>query len=362
MAASEQLSSRRRVAAALRHERTDRVPLSMWGTPETVEKLRRHFGVESEAEVRDALGLDVVWVWADYAGPPRENLGEGTTASYWGFVTRRTRYDGGSYDEFCHHPLAGVESVQQVDDYAWPNPDDFDYAGLPTKITAAEKQGEKWIGVGESSIFERAWALVGFQDFLEGMLVRPEVTARVMERINGFYIEQTLRTLRACNGRADMVYIADDVGAQSGMLLPPKVWRETIKPLQRTLNEAVRSEFPDVVFHYHSCGSIVPIIDELIEIGVDILNPLQPKAAGMEAEVIAARWGERLCFCGGLDIQEILPRGSVEEVRQECARLIRTLGRGGGYILGPAHAVQVDVPIENVLAIVEAVQKTPPPG
>jgi uroporphyrinogen decarboxylase len=300
----------------------------MWGTPETVEKLRRHFGVKSEGEVRDALGVDVEWVCADYAGPPRADLGEGTTASYWGFVTRRTRYDGGSYDEFCHHPLAGAE---------------------------------KWIGVGESSVFERAWALVGFQEFLEGMLVRPEVTARIMERINDFYIEQTLRTLRACGGRADMVYIADDVGTQSGMLLAPTVWREAIKPLQRKLNEAVRAEFPDVVFHYHSCGSIVPIIDDLIEIGVDVLNPLQPKAAGMQAEAIAERWGERLCFCGGLDIQEILPRGSAEEVRQECARLIRTLGRGGGYILAPAHAIQVDVPVENVVAIVEAAQRTPPP-
>lgn len=362
MGASEQLSSRQRVAAALRHECTDRVPLSMWGTPETVEKLRRHFGVKSEGEVRDALGVDVEWVCADYAGPPRADLGEGTTASYWGFVTRRTRYDGGSYDEFCHHPLAGAESVQQVDDYACPSPDDFDYAALPGKIAACETQGEKWIGVGESSVFERAWALVGFQEFLEGMLIRPEVTGRIMERINDFYIEQTLRTLRACGGRADMVYIADDVGTQSGMLLPPKVWREAIKPLQRKLNDAVRGEFPDVVFHYHSCGSIVPIIDDLVEIGVDILNPLQPKAAGMQAEAIAERWGERLCFCGGLDIQEILPRGSAEEVRHECTRLIRTLGRGGGYILGPAHAIQVDVPVENVVAIVEAAQETAPAG
>jgi uroporphyrinogen decarboxylase len=290
------------------------------------------------------------------------DLGPGTVASYWGFVRREVSYEGGVYEEFCHHPLAGVDSIQQVDDYAWPDPNAFDYEGLLPKIAAAQTNGEKWIGVGESSIFERSWTLVGLQEFMEDVLVRPEVVLRIMEHVNSFYIEQTLRILRACGGRADMVYIADDIGSQLGMLLDPELWRDMTKPLQREFNDVIRAEFPDVVFHYHSCGSIVPVIDDLIEIGVDILNPIQPKAAGMQAEYLAERWGDRICFCGGLDTQELLPRGSSEDVRKECARLIKTLGRSGGYILAPAHAVQVDVPVENILAIIEAARETPQPA
>ena len=357
MDASRTLSSRQRVAAAIRHEVTDRVPLDMWWTPETAAKLKKHLNVSSHAELRDALGLDIVWIWAEYNGPIREYPAPGTVTSYWGFVTREVEYDGGSYQEFCHHPLAGVESVQQVDDHAWPGPDDYDYAALQRKISEANAGGDKWVGVGESSIFERSWALVGMQEFLEDLLVRPDVATRIMEHVNGFYIEQTLRTLRACEGRADMVYIADDIGTQLGMLLGPDVWREMIKPLQKAFNDAIRLEFPEIVFHYHSCGSIVPVIDDLIEIGVDILNPIQPKAAGMAAEALAERWGDRLSFLGGLDTQELLPLGSAGEVRRECSRLIETLGRDGGYILAPAHAVQVDVPVENILAVIEAAKE-----
>ena len=144
------------------------------------------------------------------------------------------------------------------------------------------------------------------------------------------------------------------------MLLSPALWRQMIKPLQKRFNDAIRAEFPGVVFHYHSCGSIVPVIDDLIEIGVDILNPIQPLAAGMDADSLARRWGDRLCFCGGLDIQRLLPRGTPDEVFRECVRLIRTLGKNGGYILAPAHAVQVDTPVENILAMVQAVRETPP--
>jgi len=337
----------------------------MWWTPETAGRLMAHFRLDSEQQLRDRLGVDLAWLWveplpAPAGRPAPADLPPGAKVSYWGFATREVRYRGGSYQEYCHHPLAGAEDVADVEAHAWPDPAAFDYDALPTKIAAADAAGEKWIGVGESSIFERSWALVGLERFLEGLLLRPAVMRRIMSRVNDFYIEQTLRTLRACGGRADMVYTADDVGSQLGMILGPTLWRREIKPLQKELNDAVRAEFPGVVIHYHSCGSIVPIIDDLIEIGVDVLNPIQPAAAGMDAETLAGGWGGRLCFCGGLDTQHLLPRGTARDVWRECARLIRVLGAGGGYILAPAHAVQVDVPVENVLAIFEAARGAPP--
>jgi uroporphyrinogen decarboxylase len=357
-AENSNMSSRQRVAAAVAHKKTDRVPLDMWWTPETGAKLRKHYKVNDDGELRDAMGIDIVWLWPDDCGAPRPNCGPGTTATCWGFVMRRVEYDGGAYDEYCFHPLAGVDSVQKVDDYNWPNPNDFKYVEMPKKIAEAEARSEKWIGTGMSSIFERSWALTGFQNFLESLFSQPDVAMRIMEHVNDFYIEQTLLTLRACHGRADMLYIADDIGSQNGMILSPSIWREMIKPLQKKFNDAIRMEFPEIVIHYHSCGSLLPVIDDLIEIGVDILNPIQPKAVDMQAELLAKKFGGRISFCGGLDIQDLLPHGTPEQVFDECMRLIKTLGKNGGYILAPAHAVQVDTPVENIEAILKAVKET----
>ncbi len=358
---NETMTSRQRVAAAVRHEVTDRVPLQFWWTSEASSKAKAFLGVKTDAELHAALGLDVTWVWADYIGKLPENKGPGTRSVYWGYVLKQVEYTGGVYEEYCHYPLAGATSVQQVHDYAWPNPADFDYDAMPGKFAPfADIGGQQWLGVGESSIFERSWALVGFEKFLEMLLVDTDIAMAIMEHVNNFYIEQTLNQLRVFKGRADMVYIADDLGTQINMLISPKLWRQTVKPLQKKFNDAIKAEFPNVVFHYHSCGSIPDVIGDLAEVGVDILNPIQPKANGMDADTLARLWGDKISFCGGLDIQELLPFGTVEEVKAECKRLIRTLGKGGGYILAPAHAIQVDTPPENVLAIVEAANETPP--
>ncbi|MDY6913047.1 MAG: uroporphyrinogen decarboxylase family protein [Planctomycetota bacterium] len=358
---SNGLTSRQRVAAALRHECTDRVPLEIWWTDETGAKLHDALGIGDEQELRDKLGLDGIWIWPEYTGRPLADMGPDVVVSYWGYANRGVKYDGGVYMEFCHHPLAGVESVQQVDDYAWPDPQAFDYETLPAKIAAGEVRSEKWVTTGTSSIFERSWAMVGLQEFLEKLVIDTEVAVRIMEHVNDFYIEHTLDILRACGGRADMIYTADDIGSQNGMLLSPDLWRQTIKPLQKKFNDAIRAEFPGIRIHYHSCGSILPVIDDLIEVGVDLLNPLQPKAAGMDPQVLAEKWGERLSFCGGVDIQELMPRGTAEQVSQKCSELIKTLGRSGGYVLAPAHAIQVDTPVENILALSRAPGQTPPP-
>lgn len=358
---SETMTSRQRVAAAVRHEVTDRVPLQFWWTNESSNRAKAHLGIETDVELHEALGLDVTWLWPDYVGKLCKNMGPGTKSTYWGFILKEVQYAGGVYEEYCHHPLAEVASVQQVHDYVWPDPTDFNFDELPGKFASyADIGGEQWLGVGESSVFERSWALVGFERFLEMLMVDTEIAMAIMEHVNDFYIEQTLSQLRAFNGRADMVYLGDDLGTQLNMLINPRLWRDTIKPLQKKLNDAVRAEYPDIVFHYHSCGSIPDVIDDLAEIGVDILNPIQPKAAGMDADTLAKRWGDKISFCGGLDIQELLPFGTVEEVKAESKRLIRTLGKGGGYILAPAHAIQIDTPPENVLAIVEAARETPP--
>ena len=155
---------------------------------------------------------------------------------------------------------------------------------------------------------------------------------------------------------ADVIWAGDDFGTQAGMLMAPAMWRRLFKPRIHGMFEAFRSANPDIKLAWHSCGSIVPIVPDFIEIGLDILNPIQPRAAGMEPRFLKREYGRDLVFFGGLDIQELLPRGTPQQVKDEVRRLVAILGSGGGYILAPAHNVQDDTPTDNILAVFEGVR------
>jgi len=184
--------------------------------------------------------------------------------------------------------------------------------------------------------------------------MNPDLVDAVIDRLLRFYLEQTSRILEASNGRIDMVYIADDLGGQNGLLISPAMWQRYLKGPWKTFIDTIRERFGrHLRFHFHSCGSVLDLVPEFVEIGIDILNPIQPKAAGMAPGHLKKVFGDRLCFSGGLDIQELLPHGSRQEVRDEAIRLTRILGEEGGYIACPAHAVQPDTSVENVLAMME---------
>jgi len=185
-------------------------------------------------------------------------------------------------------------------------------------------------------------------------MMNPELVHAVMDKMMEFYLAQTCRILEAAEGRIDMVYIADDLAGQHGLLISPEMFEQFIKWRWKDFNDAIKERFGDhIKFLYHCCGAIEQLIPGLIEMGVDILNPIQPKAAGMEPQGLKDNFGEQLCFCGGFDIQDRLPNGTPKEVKDEARRLVRILGKEGGYIASAAHAVQADTSVENVLAMVE---------
>ena len=187
------------------------------------------------------------------------------------------------------------------------------------------------------------------------MALNPEVVEAILEHMLEFYIEQTSRILKAAEGRIDMVYIGDDLGSQQTLLISPNMFRQFLKGRWKRFIDTIKSRFgAHLKFHFHSCGAVVELIPDLIEMGIDILNPLQPRAKGMDLKRLKDNFGSKLCFSGGLDIQRLLPYGTPQEVRSEAERLVRVLGRDGGYIACPAHAIQPDTPIENVLAMLKA--------
>jgi uroporphyrinogen decarboxylase len=173
-----------------------------------------------------------------------------------------------------------------------------------------------------------------------------------MDRFTDIYIENTVRVIQAAGGLLDMVYTYDDVGIQNGPLISPRMWRRYILPRHQRLNAAIRAAGYPVKIMYHSCGAVYPFIAAFVdEMGIDVLNPLQPRAAGMDMVRIKAEFGNRLAFHGAIDIQHTLPHGSPEEVQAEVRERCQVLGRGGGYVCTSAHYIQADTPLENIVAM-----------
>jgi len=345
------LSGRERVRLALRHETADRVPIAMVCAginPPALRDLERYLARERGSTAAEYLKplVDIVEVAPPYRGPA---LGERTDA--WGVVRRPVSYGSGSYDEIERYPLAGAESVAEIEAYSWPDPDWWDYEGLRGRIARARADGDPCLMITNGNLFETSWYLRGLERMLVDAMVDESLFTAVMERVTGFSIAFFSRALAAADGGIDLVFTADDIGDQRGPILPPGKWRRLITPYHRRLNDAIHAHGAKVI--YHTDGSVMWALDGLVDMGIDVLQALQFSADGMDPVAMKRGWGERLCFAGGVSVQTTLPFGTVEEVRAEVRERIDVLGEGGGYILGPSHWIQASTPPENIVAMFE---------
>ena len=232
--------------------------------------------------------------------------------------------------------------------------------GRPPLYDAARRAvaefGRKyWIcGAAVTTIFETAWALRGLERLLEDLLVAPDLAEAVLD-IPFRYHLGAARRLTSLG--VDMLWLGDDVGGQTGMIMSPGTWRRFLKPRLARLISEVKAINPRLVVAYHSDGKIDPIIPELIDIGLDVLNPVQPLC--MDPAGLKKKYGHNLCFWGSIDEQRTLPFGTAEDVRNEVRERLRTIGRGGGLLLGPTHHVQLDTPMENFWSMVRTITETP---
>jgi uroporphyrinogen decarboxylase len=350
-----------RVETALAHRQPDRVPFDFWAVPEIWDRLRAGLGVKEDEAILRLLGVDCRMVTTEYVGTRARELPDGTFVDAWGTHRRRVSNPFSTYDEYASHPLAGAETVADVLAWDWPNPDDWDVSGIYEQCRRLNSEVRYHLRYEVGGIFEWSWALRGFERFLLDLVEKPEVAGAIMDRFTDLYIANTLRVIEAAGGLLDMVYTYDDVGMQSGLLLSPRMWRKYILPRHQRLNAAIRGAAHPVKIMYHSCGAVYPLIGLFIdEMGIDVLNPLQPRAAGMDAARIKAEFGRRLSFHGGIDIQHTLPHGTPDEVRAEVLERCRILGRGGGYICTSAHYLQADTPLENIVAMYTTPRELPP--
>jgi len=347
-----------RVLAAIRHQQPDRVPVSLRFCKEKWAQLKAHLGMGDEA-CWAHLGQDVVTVRPVYKKPASDIYYADPTArvegdihyDIFGVPFRRITALGQTYVEFTGRaPLAGVDDIAGLDAYPWPSADDWDYSTIAGRL---EANADKATWARSRGVFQTAQMMRGFDGFLMDLIAEPEYSRALLDHIYAFVREDAVRTLKAGGGRYAFVEYNDDVAMQNGMMMSPALWRGMIKPYLEDFCRMAHAQ--GVYVRYHSCGSIAPIIGEIIECGVDILDPVQPLAANMNPFELKKKYGDRLCFHGGLDIQELLPHGTPGEVYAHVRRLIREVGRGGGYILAGSHTLQMDAKVENILAAVDAV-------
>jgi len=356
------MDSRERVSLALAHKEADRVPVDYWATPEVTGRLLHRFGFSNREELLQHLDVDFRYVEGPaYVGPPPRVREDGSVEDHWGVLRVRVEVGTGeqatAYQEVLDFPLAGAKSAEEIEDYPkWPSPDWFDYACVREQVAEARRTGKVVVFMGDRlnrcAQLKPAMYLRGVEQILLDLALNPEIAEAVFGRVAGFYLEYARRTFEAAGGGLDIFMMGDDFGTQTGPLLSPAMWRRFLRPgFQAFIALAKRHR---LTVAHHSCGAIEPLIPDLIECGLDILNPLQPDVRGMDPRELKRRFGGRLCFHGGISIQRALPFGSPDDVRSEVRERFESLGPGGGYVFCTAHNIQADTPLENIEALFEA--------
>lgn len=355
------MKPKERTLAAINHREPDRPPLYVSLTPQVAKILGEKLGLPYE-EPADAMesarishtglltsmGVDIVAVAPTApADSPTIILPDGRIKNEWGMIFR----NAGIYSEFAEYPLAGALTEKDILDYSFPDAD------APGRFDKAhqiiETYSDKYAVIGdvETMFFEMSWYMTGMEKFLMDLMTGAEYQSHLMDRIMNYIISVGKKLVTM---DIDILWCGDDFGSQDGMLIDPETWRKIIKPRIKYMFEEFRKIKPDLKIAWHSCGSILPIIPDFIEIGLDILNPIQPAAFGMDPEFLKKTYGRDLVFFGGIDVQHLLPFGSPEMIRDEVKRRIGILGRDGGYIIAPAHNIQPDTSVENILAFFDA--------
>jgi len=355
------MTSRDRVLVAMRRRQPDRVPfdLSFGFSPYQLDQLLRRTGA---ANPEEHFGADTRMVTigptrraTDFSGylgelPPNSSVDE------WGVGHQPTESHDAAHAhlEGFVHPMAKLETGRDALDYPLPDIDaEYRYEDLGRQIASVQGRGLAALATMTSTIFEVAWYMRGMERLLMDFVDNPEFSAALLDRIT------EVRKVQAARYAAlgpDVITVGDDVGTQRAMLMSPVMWRRWLKPRLAAVISAARRVRPDVLVFFHSDGNVEPIIGDLIEIGVDILNPVQPEC--MDPADLKRRFGDRLSFWGTIGTQSTFPFGTADDVRLEVKIRAMTVGRGGGLFLAPTHFVEPEVPFENIVAFVEAVKET----
>jgi uroporphyrinogen decarboxylase len=349
------MNSKERVLCAVALGEPDRPPLDIHPNPFVAERIQREWGINDYREMLRRLGSDIVdlrsTVNPHYRGPVPllQTHPDGTRENFWGWRTKIMQTACGPEEIYSEFVLANAESVEDLAAHRWPSPDWFDFSDFAERLKPWEDFAVMATG---ASVWQHPSFLRSLEALSMDLVAEPEMAAFLLEKFTDFYVNYFDRMLTAANGRIDLLRIADDIGTQQGLMFSPQVFREMFAPRITRIIDMAHSHGVKVMFH--SCGAIIPLIDDIIACGADILDPLQACAKGMDPQTLKDRFGSRICLHGGIDTQHLLPNGTPEQVAAETRRVTEILTRGGGAIIAPCHVVQMDVPTANLEAMRDA--------
>ena len=379
------MNSRERVLLALNHKEPDRVPFDMGGSVVTgisivaYSKLRKFLGLPEiepvvidilqqiarvDDDVMAKLGVDVKNISPRSSASFRIDIKDGGDYTFFHDEFKigwRMPKDGGLYYDMFEHPLAGDHiTPEDVDQFPWPDPlDPARFAGLKEAAVKVMNEEKRAVVVGSMSagIMEiYAWTR-GFRDFYTDFAGNEKLAAKIMDRVLEMHIAYWDRMIDTIGDAIDVAGTADDFAGQYGLLISPRTYRRLCKPRHKELFDFIHRRSKAKIF-FHSCGSIRAVIPDLIEIGCDILNPVQVSAAGMDSAELKREFGRDLVFWGGgVDTQRVLGTGTPQQVREDTKRRVEDFMPGGGFVFNTVHNIQANVPPENIVAMWETLQE-----
>jgi len=358
------MKPRDRVQTALDHNEPDRCPMQISFTPEFADRLRKDMEIQGHKvhnphgggntyELERALGQDMLLTsvgWANsYYLDDKAYVDEWGVG--WDVQAYETPYGTGHYTEMVRHPLADDQAISH---YKPPDPNRLELYTDAAQVVASFKDDYWIVGVTVTTILETAWALRGLEQMLLDLVLDPDLANHLLDIPYHYHLTAAKKLVEL---GVDMIWTGDDIGSQHDMIISPRMWRKYLKPRMANFISELKTINPNIKIAYHSDGNIMRIIPELIEIGIDVLNPIQP--ASMDPVLIKSDFGDTLCFWGSIDEQHTLPFGSAADVDSEVRQRLETIGRGGGLILAPTHHVQLDTPLENFWSMVNTITSTP---
>jgi len=370
------ITSRERIKKTLNHQEPDRVPIDLGSTSTSTitavayNRLKEYLGLKAKNNIIDKvqqivkpdevvltkLGIDTRSIWLK--GPKNGGDTPLTEDSYkdeWGSV--RKKAGNNYYYDIVDYPLKKA-SFKDLDQYDWPDPCEPDRTeGLKEEARVLFEETDYAIVANfTGSIFTHAQLLRGFEAFFMDIILNQKFVEKLMDKILEFHLTLADKFFDMTGKYLDVVKIADDFGTQEGPIISLKLYRKLVKPRQKELISAIKKKTKAKIL-LHSCGSVSQLIKDFIEIGVDVLNPVQVSAIEMNTVKLKKEFGSEISFWGGIDTQSILPYGTVKDVEGEVRRRIGDLAPGGGYVLSPVHNIQPDVNPENVYAMYKAAMR-----
>ncbi|MCK5595135.1 uroporphyrinogen decarboxylase [bacterium] len=378
------MTSRERILKTLDHSEPDKIPYDLSGTTVTAitktafinaMKLRdlqcdfiMHDDIQQivipSKQVLDYLEVDTVRL-----GPARvyniekKAIRKDKTITYldeWGITWSMNTESDFYFNEDTAYPLQNAKTIEDLKSYDFPNPDktvDFDI--LRKELGFIPDDKALVVDRNCAGLFEMAFRIRGYENFYMDLACSQKMAEYLIDKILEIKMQYWDRVLSFAGKRTDVIAECDDLGTQQGLLVSPDMYRRILKPRQKKLLSFIKSKASQAKIFFHSCGAISEIIPDLIEAGVDILNPVQTNASGMNAEKLKKEFSKDICFWGGeVNIQETLPHGTPQQVRDDVKRSVEILAKDGGYVFSTVHNIQADVPAENFWAMWEEFQKT----